>query len=99
MYLYIYIYFQTFPTVMKRFPNVVRCFKIFPDVSRHFKLVFKCFMHFQMFPTNVALLVLFDLCVCALPFHAMPDSCRRYTLGKPLRMALQSFSDSDTDCG
>ncbi len=37
--------------------------------------------------------------VCALPFHAMPDSCRRYTLGKPLRMALQSFSDSDTDCG
>ena len=63
IYLYICIYFETFPEVMKRFPNVVRCCKIFPDVSRHFKIVLKCVMHFQMFPTNVVLLVLFDLCV------------------------------------
>ena len=48
---------------MKRFPNVVRCCKIFPYVSRHFKIVLKCVMHFQMFPTSVVLLVLFDLCV------------------------------------
>jgi len=26
--------------------------------------------------------------VCAQPYHAVPNSCHRYTLGQPLRMVL-----------
>ena len=36
--------------------------------------------------------------VCAQPYHAVPNSCHRCTLGQPLRMVL-GHSVTVTDCG